>query len=139
VGDFDIQIDFDVLVGPSTDNWTFILRMLVNDATSSYAMIGREYNDNTNQYAALIKTNGSFGTKTKVGASGTDGKLRITKVGTTVTFYFWNGSDWTSVRSDTWDKDDLTIDLAYQSAENNPTFTGTFDNFTLNSGLVVWT
>jgi hypothetical protein len=138
-GDFDIQIDWDEIVGPNSNGWDSIFRVVPQVTPNSYFHIFRAYNTTyQNHFGGNKKTNGAFGTVTRIGTSLTTSKFKIVRVGTNIKCYFWSGSDWTLVRNDTWLDESCVLQFFQQTSGVNPDTTADFDNFVINSGSVIW-
>lgn len=136
-GDFDIQVDFDTSGCPSTTLWANGLLLKAVGGGDTILSIDKRYDVN-NYYTSEIKTAGSTNDSDNTTNSDTSGKLRITRSGTTVTCYYWNGSSWTSMSTyASWNTDDVFVQLRLVTT-TNMVATATYDNFTINSGTVVW-
>lgn len=131
-GDFDIEIDFDIVTGPSTNVWAFQFLVTTSTATANdLALIDRRYNSG-GQFLATIKYGGSSA-DTNTSTSVTSGKFRIVRSGTTATVYYDSGSGWTSLLSQgSFTTADLYI-LLRSVTTSSMTFEGAFDNLTINS------
>jgi hypothetical protein len=103
-GDFDMQIDFDLLIWPLNNEAQITL--CINDAFDfSINRRSREKNaEGVNEiYFTMIK-----GQMTQVPASGTSGKLRMKRTGNKMEGFYWDGANWQLVGSST----DPTLGLA---------------------------
>jgi hypothetical protein len=136
IGDFDIQIDYDLVSGPSTSSWYADLRVSHNNG--NIVAVGRRY-IGTHQYE-IIGYNGvtsTWDTATTVTNTDTSGKLRMVRDGSLITGYYWNGSVWASIGIRTVVGDgDVRVELFVYNAVGNPAASISFDNFILNSGTV---
>lgn len=106
-GDFDVQIDFDLASWPSPTIARFAV-LGVRDAVTGVGLnIERFRNAFTEPCTPFLDSykswsdNSSNCVSTFVSTSDMQGKFRITRAGTTFTSYYWNGSSWVTVRSNT--------------------------------------
>ncbi|GAG49093.1 unnamed protein product, partial [marine sediment metagenome] len=93
--DFDVIVDYDIATGPAVDFWS--LQFTANDNNNTLATIIRGYYADVvtgHQYRTWEWDDGSGGYFGDILTSDVAGKLRITRVGTTWTTYYWNGSAW---------------------------------------------
>ena len=137
-GDFDIQIDFEILDGPSENYWQASFN--VELANGHYFSVQRLYNG-TQQY----RYGSDAGAWNQLGVSGlkddSSGKLRITRNTDTFTAYYWGGSDWASLGSDTsyfQSIEPVYVKLKLDNWSTYPSAAVYFDNFTVVSGTTVW-
>jgi hypothetical protein len=132
-GDFDVQVDYELLEWPA--NAGVRMGLIAHNRSSGRCYF---FNDFTQQDSFFADHNGSIQTAP---ATGTTGKLRITRVGNQWTSYYWDGATWqvthttsATVTSDhrvtlqAWGHDDRFGDKQVRVA---------FDNFVLNSGTPV--
>ena len=140
-GDFDIQIDFDLVLYPSTDRWYFQLQVSDgyggSQAKTLYAII--EYTSSVRRYRAYENDGGSYATRGTSTTSDTSGKIRITNTSGQLEMWRWAGS-WISVGSTSFSDADMpmTVSLRGGSATGNPHMILDVDNFTVNAGRVDW-
>lgn len=133
-GDFDIQVDYELLTwsaqagvrsGISTD-----LGAMGRHSFASFEYNGAEsYVSDQSPGAGRILYQAT---------SDVTGALRVTRVGNTVTDYYWDGVDWSALQSTTASTATVNrIDLAlwtHSSLFNNQETRIAFDNFRINSG-----
>lgn len=132
VGDFDIQLDFglDTEMGTAHNQ---AARLLIS-APGWNAIILRYGSSNYNGY--YWSATGSSPGYTH----GNDlvGKLRITREGTSVKVYSWNGTSWTYRQGSTnTNINDMTVSIAALQ-QNSFLLTSWIDNFIVNSGSIGW-
>lgn len=136
-GGFDIQVDYSVPSPPSAVNsWQFMLRIRIDGA--NYISVGRWGNATDQDYLKTENIAGSASYYHSAATSDTSGKLRITRSGSTWHGYYWSGSAWVEIGSgSTVGSSVVTIvELMANSWSTNPTYTGYFDNFVVNSGTL---
>ena len=90
--DFDIMVEFKDFAGtsPGSGGLYFDVRFDANNRV----YIQRESSD---LYRTASKNNGTWVTSLTAATSDTEGKLRITRTGTSIRTYRWVGSDWTQL------------------------------------------
>ena len=131
-GDFDIQSDWDSTFA-TTDPVFLALR--VTFLNSDRFQISRRYDSNI--YAAHSYESGWTQRGSSVGTSDSSGKFRLTRVGTTMSAYYWNGSTWVLPSGATYI---MATEVAIVSFNYDASVevTANFDNFKVNSGTVKW-
>ncbi|GAF71184.1 unnamed protein product, partial [marine sediment metagenome] len=98
-GDFDIQVDFDLVQHPSSIGWGSSLTASFQDddgtgAGGSFG-VSRTYSGAGDGYRSWKDHDGSSGTwGSQTNRDDLTGKLRITKVGKLFTAYAWYDSQW---------------------------------------------
>lgn len=144
-GDFDIQVDFDLVNFPNAEE-CFAYLEIVNYVTSGVkpseeARTVIQYRNGNRQYGGEIRHNGSpsllEGTGSYAATSDNTGKLRVTRVGTTANTYYWNGSSWTLLESGTIGLSDMYVVLWVSSTDNGPEPSVNFDNLVVNGADAV--
>jgi hypothetical protein len=139
-GDFDIQVDFDVtsLDDPvSSMHYACTLRVEVGAINCRFGR-ARAGGGDDGYYLS-----GSSDAWADHPNADTIGKLRIKRVGGTFTSYYWHNSQWEwdgSTAGYIWTTsttEDVVIRL-YSKQESGSSLDVNYDNFTVNSGTVVW-
>jgi hypothetical protein len=133
-GDFDIQVDFNTTQwGTPTTGWSmeFTAMMPSHFDSCSYSKFG------ANKYFSCWASDiGGFGSSTYV--SETTGKMRFTRVGSNITFYFYNqtSSLWQVIgsRNSTNISGTASILIDIYNRDSNQSTNGTFDNYRINVG-----
>lgn len=139
-GDFDIQVDFDTVTHPSTTSWYGSIRVH-DENKDNLNQILYGY-DGSDRWQAQYRNNG--GSYTNYGTpyveSITSGKFRITRSGSTVSVYRWNGSSFVLYANDTLGlgSADAYVQIFAYTHTSTPTARVDFDNFVINSGTIVW-
>lgn len=134
-GDFDVQVGFEISVESTTGVWLFGFVMFNSDVSE---IIGMDLRYNTSKvYEGSTTTGGSALFDDSATVTDTSGKVRITRTSGTVNCYYWNGSSWTLLHTRSGMTDDLVVRLKNQTTVSQ-TFSGTFDNFVVNSGTIKW-
>jgi regulation of enolase protein 1 (concanavalin A-like superfamily) len=133
--DFDIQVDFERNETPTFNHDTgFYFRL---DSTN-YGYTGIKYNAGLKYYAAA-KTNGTWETEKLVGTSDVSGKIRLTRVGTQISTYYWDGSEWESLKAFTFPVGVINFQLILiVQSTSLPWSSIWYDNFIINSSTSLW-
>jgi len=143
VGDFDVQVDFELLSFP-TSEYPWASLQLINywiddvnrPSEEARALVkydgGRYYGGEVrhNGIPALLDGSGSY-----AATSDNSGKFRVTRVGNTAYTYYWNGSSWTLLESGTIGSNNMAIGLWVYSNGAEPSVN--FDNLVVNSADAV--
>ena len=137
-GDFNIQLDFEIINGPSTDSWAATLLVRMNSNYDAF-LVRKAYVLDKHKY---IINECVAGVWNDVGSSynSTDmsGKLCIVRSGNTFSGYFWHSDGyWYNLGSkvyDVADGDIRYIELEHGGWDTNPSFSFYFDNFKVNNG-----
>ena len=131
-GDFDVQIDYEILTGPSTNRWILQFTAApVQPPTTTYILIDRRY-DSGHKYYSNIYLSGSID-QASTSTSDMSGKLRIVRSGSNVTVYYHNGTSWVAQNTRSgYTTADMYISLR-SITTSSMTFQATYDNFTINS------
>jgi hypothetical protein len=131
-GDFDIQVDLDLITAPAINSWSGGLEVRID--ASHYLYVDRAYNWG-HKYRQVYNT-GSGTHVNYISDTLVSSKLRLTRSGSTVHSYYWNGS-WTEINSGVaLTSEDLQVCFNTDEWDGNPNFIIDFDNFTINSGTV---
>lgn len=94
IDDFDVEFKFENLsfVGGSDG----FVDLEVGHDSSNYGYIRREM---SGVYGADVMNNGSWHGYVSAATGDTAGRFRATKVGSTLTLYYWGGASWVSLKS----------------------------------------
>lgn len=134
-GDFDVQIDFDVTGTPETDSWNLVLKAYIDSTHQVY--FGPAYYSSNKKYQRGYVNGGSWSYGAVDSRAQDSGKIRIVRTGNAFDVYYWNGSSWTQHGSSVTIgniNDRVYIGLLIGQWDGNPSATGYFDNFIINSG-----
>jgi len=99
VGDYDIQVDFDLLTWPS-DNWVW-----PGIVTQLYDMVRINHNEGQGTQDAYLlfffaeQVPGQPTVGHLVTAADNSGKMRLNRTGNTVSGYYWHNNAWQSIGS----------------------------------------
>jgi len=137
VGDFDVQIDFDLVTHPETNAWEMHFNL---SSTGFFVYFIREYESSTNRYRTIFYRLGvNAGGGATTSRDDITGKMRFVRTGGTVYCYYWNAG-WvlqaTSGFSDCTEPLRLVIRCWHSGGPG--TVEGNYDNVQLNSGSVIW-
>ena len=134
-GDFDVRVDFTKVITPISYEFTFKATNTQNaNDTATESFWVRKSNTTGLNYNASV--NG--GTVQTGGNDDTTGKFRLTRIGTTATCYYWNGSNWVQLASGSIGNDNMYIDIIAQCWGTSSDAEMQFDNYVLNNGTLVW-
>jgi len=133
-GDFDVQVDFTLLNWPSQNFHTlrFAAMDLPQGPVGLVGIYRNSYNSEGYQMRAIN------GVVNDIIISDTSGKLRLVRVGSTVSGYYWNGAQFVLLAS----SPTTTVDTGFALDFSSPLITSptnvkvAFDNFKVNSGTV---
>ena len=133
--DFEIEVDFDIPTGPSTDKW--YVNLQVWDATGTNRVYAGMRYDGGREY---YHTDVPGWTTTTVSSVATSGKIRLVRSGTNISSFYWTGSAWALIKSTTVAgySNDMYVYLGVSVSNGNPTVVADFDNFVINYGDIVW-
>ena len=134
--DFEIQVDFDLTNMPDSDVSLLGLYVANVDSADDDALVVDVRYQGGHKYFGGVQTGGSW-LGTTIARSETSGKLKIVRSGSTFTGSYWNGSSWVQIDSRTCSTDTLRVYLTGVTTANL-TVSLNFDNFTVNSGIIVW-
>ncbi|MFA5105921.1 MAG: LamG domain-containing protein [Candidatus Micrarchaeia archaeon] len=136
-GDFDIQADFLNFAKPTSSSggasgiWIY---------TPGWANAFYMARTDSQLYASDAEFGGVWGGySVSTSTTATSGKFRITRVGTTMSAYYWSGSSWTLLRTLTnaaYSQDMFVVFHSYHTAPTSA-YSIDFDNFIVNSGQLV--
>ena len=138
--DFDIQVDaLSDVSNPNINSYTNTLSITwrVGIYTNSVG-IYKAYTSSSNKFVSFYTISGSSGVIANNTTSINPTKLRINKTTSTVYFYFWNGSSWTSMSTYTVDIANFKIKISSDRWDSYPNAINYFSNFLINTGTVVW-
>jgi len=127
VGDFDVQAEISLETWPSANGVQVNL-----NAFDTGGQVLRESQVWGEQYATWIPP-----TFTDVDTTDLAGSLRLTRVGSTMTGFFWNGSGWTQIASGTTTLDDTALGLSANTFLNrfgDEAVDVAWDDFLITSG-----
>jgi hypothetical protein len=136
-GDFDIQIDFDLLTYPSVNAWIANFRVVFSNG--DYFSVGRAYYSEAHRYLAERKISGGTTSIGTAVTSDISGKLRIVRSGTNYSLYYYNAG-WVQLGS-TYSYStlvDCEVNFLRSTWAGNPAISYDFDNFIINSGSFIW-
>lgn len=137
-GDFDVQLDFDVIDDLSTTAWFGGLLFRANDSSGYWGSVGPGYTTSDKHYR--FRYNGSGGSSdSRVSRSVSSGVARVTRTGSYVSGYYWNGSSWSQIGSQqNWGANDVFFTLYGYKSFTSSQLRIDYDNFIVNSGDIFW-
>ncbi|MBW1812305.1 MAG: hypothetical protein JRJ39_01165, partial [Deltaproteobacteria bacterium] len=139
-GDFDIQVDFDLISNSNQDRW--YASFSVYTVEGHYSRINREYYDaqGGHVYRHASYNGTSWYTEGNVNSDDTSGKFRITRTGSVFKTYAWYNGQWNQIGSSTNfnTNADVYVRIGLNSTGSLPYTEINFDNFKVNSGNVIY-
>ncbi len=130
-GDFDIQVDFNLIVFPSPPTASVGTSLRTYIDPNNAVTCERDRGQWGNRYIACSVIGGSW-TCNQVLTSDTSGKFRITRTGTNMKCYYYSGG-WVQLGSYTLSSSPVQTKLVMNSLSGYPNLTQ-FDNFIVNNG-----
>ena len=92
-GDFNIEVDYELAVYPSTGTWYHALEVRPTGSAVLRYRMKRQYRSTGGQQYGTEYYNGvSWSTPNYTTTTDTSGKLRLSRTGDTIYAYYWNGS-----------------------------------------------
>lgn len=116
-GDFDIQLDFNLVSWPVPSGWEFCTFFVSNVDFSDWFAIERLQVNSAGGCVPYIDSYKSWRTtpdncvSTFVSTSVTQGKFRIARTGSSLSAYCWDGSNWILVRTETYHTGSMTMGM----------------------------
>jgi hypothetical protein len=99
-GDFDVRVDYsmpDGNISTSLTQYFIPVRLQVN-LGADFFYVERSLNAGVNRYTGFSKIN-SIASSNSLSTNETAGKLRLTRVGNTISCYAWTGGSWALIHS----------------------------------------
>jgi hypothetical protein len=131
-GDFDVQVDFGLL------NWIpqnfHTVRFSAPDLPQGpLGVVGIYRNSYTSEGYQMRAVNG---VAADIASSDTTGKLRLVRVGSTISGYYWDGTQFVLLASSPTTTDDtgITLDFSSPNTTSPANVSIAFDNFLVNTG-----
>jgi hypothetical protein len=135
VGDFDAQVDFDLLNWPDSNGFNVSI-----GASGSFTFMISRYSYSFGDHEGYLFN--YLGNMSSVPASGSSGKLRLKRTGKTMEAFYWQDNAWHSMGAHTDDQFAAEIPIFLNSDCGNPSrFTGqlvkvAFDNFQVTNQYI---
>jgi hypothetical protein len=138
IGDFEVQIDFDCTTDLATNSWGLDLVVRIDETHRGYFRAG--YTGSAKIYQIGYVNGGSWSYSNYTRTQTPTGKLKISRSSNVFTASFWNGSSWTAEPTFNIGSagNVVHIDLIAAKWDGNPSITGYFDNFLVNSGTPIF-
>ena len=141
-GDFDIQIDYDITTMTQPSSSVQYVGFRLFDSANTSWRIGRIYSSSGDQQY-YVEGGGTPTSWSGVATTDTFGKQRFVRIGSTLKTYFWTNSQWEwngSTSGYTWSDcpSGAVRVILYTKQESNASLNVNIDNFTVNTGTIVW-
>ncbi|MBW1812306.1 MAG: DUF2341 domain-containing protein [Deltaproteobacteria bacterium] len=137
-GNFDIQVDFDVVALSNSKGGFGYLGVYTVEGYNS--RIQREYHpDFGGQCYRHYSYNGTSFNEGYTTGDDVSGKMRITRIGSTFITYAWFNGQWNQIAAGTnfTSSDDVYVRIGVYTHTDQPYTEMNFDNFQVNSGDVI--
>lgn len=134
-GDFDVQVDFNIVNGPATNDWYTWMRFWGRDSNDLFitGYAGMRYRSSAKSYFASFYNSGWTG-ETNTGTADTSGKFRFYRNGNIIYSQYWNGASWTTMDSEDYGAaPEVVMLFEVGSSNGNPNVQVKYDNFKVNS------
>ena len=132
--DFDVQVDFTLLNWPAQNFYT--VRLSADSLPAGpLGVVGIYRNSYNNENVQMRTVNGVV---QNLVVSDSSGKMRLVRTGSTISGYYWNGSQFILLGSSPTTTIDtrIVLDFASPSTTSPPNVKIAFDNFMVNKGTV---
>lgn len=139
IGDFDIQVDFQIGKGWETPNKDHI-----DGATFGFDMDGQQYHINITMLRRaegeflLFAWSSSGGILGEKNGNFTSGKYRLVRAGNVLSFMYDIGDGWQELACSNVPMGELNVYFGNSSINASIAFTSYFDNFRINSGVTTY-
>ncbi|MCK4975767.1 MAG: hypothetical protein KAS36_02405, partial [Anaerolineales bacterium] len=134
-GDFNVEVDYELIVYPNTNVWYQALEVRpAGSAVLRYRMKRQYRSTGGQQYGSEYYNGIGWSTPNYTSTSDTSGKLRISRTGDTMYAYYWTGAVWQLLTTfnGAW-SGEAEVRLFGWSGGSVPTRSAYFDNFTTTS------
>lgn len=132
LGNFDAWVDFDLLQFPSDDNCHASLRLVSTGAGNNRVVIKRHRGSGVNRYTFLKYVDGTREVLKHSDTEHESGKLRIERVASQFTAYYWDGS-WQVLESTSHFSGPTLAEMDAFGTDNEPTVSVAYDNFQITA------
>ncbi len=132
VGDFDVQVDFELVSFPTPSSGENGGYLIIRDDYGLFSYVGyRKRSTGINDY--------NFRTFPTVIRSDSSGKFRITREGSDITGYYWDGTNWVEMGTHVGlSSNPIWVELGVtHKGTLSQSVTFDFDNFKINKGSAV--
>jgi hypothetical protein len=135
-GDFDIQVDFDATQQPIPGSDGVEIDLMLNAGAQGYILAFFRWCNDVREYVSWSsQISDRFGSHITTDLVG---KLKMTRSGSLMKGYYWNGGGWTEFASLSGVMlDDAKISLCATNRSSGAVAKGIFDNFVVNAGTII--
>jgi len=136
-GNFEAQVDYELIAYPSTDQWqgALVVRLVDEDPFIEYR-ISRIYSTTYgHRYIAQDNASGSYLVRQTFSTTDTSGKFRMYRNGASLRCYYWSGTAWVQLYNWTVPISRAKIFMFMWSGGALPSATARFNNFSFHHEL----
>lgn len=136
-GDFDVEIEVELLIYPNTNSWSIGLIAQL-EGSSDYFLVSRRYSVGQQKFQILRYISGVFTIIYTLADTSTLCKLRLVREGALVYGYIYNTA-WVNLGSYSYNASGkMRIFFEHGPWDGNPSFSAKLKNFKINSGTIFW-
>ena len=135
-GDFDIQVDYKLLNWPSENG--IRVGLGASGGPVERVSFNKLYPDFPGEPREVYLTHFLDGVQGITSTTDMSGKLRLNRVGSTLTGYYFSKDSWIPIHSGPGTTDATSISLSIWGHQGTPGVIVVFDNFSVNSGQILW-
>lgn len=135
-GDFDIQVDYRLIVWPKDNGIRIGLQAGPPTARGAPDVVERVSAEPEWGVGEVYLTHFSDEVQGVTPTNHTSGKLRLTRIGSSTTGYYWNQGEWIALHSSSTSTGNGSVQLSIRGHYSTPGVLVAFDNFMVNYGQV---
>ena len=134
-GNFDVQIDYTLQIGPSADGWNGMFRVIPVSGDSFFGVTRGYAPAPSGQYYSVIEKEESVLSSPVVSASNdTGGAFKLIRQnGNEMIGQVWNGQQWVTLKQAQWVGGDVDVEFLLTTSGTQPTVVMEWDTFQVNS------
>jgi hypothetical protein len=130
-GNFEIQIDWSETLGPDTDNWNGVFRVISTSGDSFFGITRSYSTPSGNYYSVIEKEEGQLNSPVVSATSDTGTSFKLIRTNNNLmTAQLWNGQKWATIKQGNWVGGDIDVEFYMSCSGSFPTVSFEWDNFT---------